>query len=75
MQYQKYEAQELLSGYEYFLGPGSECDLVVGGALNRLALNSAPCGIKQSTASGWAVIERVGKATSFGSERWALVRL
>ncbi len=38
MQYQKYEAQELLSGYEYFLGPGSECALVIGGALNRVGL-------------------------------------
>ena len=38
MQYQKYEAQELLSGYEYFLGPGSECDIAVGGVLNRFGL-------------------------------------
>ena len=38
MQYQKYEAQELLSGYEYFLGPGSECDVAIGGALNRFGL-------------------------------------
>ena len=38
MQYQKYEAQDLLSGYEYFLGPGSECDIAIGGVLNRFGL-------------------------------------
>ena len=38
IQYQKYKAQELLSGYEYFLGPGGECDIEIGGALNRFGL-------------------------------------
>ena len=36
MQYQKYEAQDLLSGYEYSLGVGSECDISVNGVLNRV---------------------------------------
>ena len=38
MQYQKYASQELLSGYEYFLGPGGECDVDIGGVLNRFGL-------------------------------------
>ena len=38
LQYQKYEAQDLLSGYEYFLGPGSECDIVIAGTPNRIGL-------------------------------------
>ena len=38
MQYQKYEAQELLSGFEYFLGAGSQCDLVIDDAPNRFGL-------------------------------------
>ena len=37
-QYQKYEAQELLSGYESSLGVGSECDIAAGVALNRFGL-------------------------------------
>ena len=38
MQYQKYEAQEFLSGYEYFLGPAGQCDLLINGVLNRVGL-------------------------------------
>ena len=38
MQYQKYEAQELLSGFEYFLGAGSQCDLVINDTPNRFGL-------------------------------------
>ncbi|MFL2873146.1 MAG: tetratricopeptide repeat protein, partial [Pseudohongiellaceae bacterium] len=36
MQYQKYEVQDLLSGYEYSLGAGSECDITLGGVKNRI---------------------------------------
>ena len=36
LQYQKYEVQELLSGYEYSLGVGSECDIAVNGLVNRI---------------------------------------
>ena len=36
MQYQFYHAQELLSGYEYSLGVGSECEFALGSSLNRL---------------------------------------
>ena len=36
LQYQKYKAQDLLSGYEYFLGPGSECELFIAGEPNRI---------------------------------------
>ena len=38
MQYQKYSAQALLSGYEYFFGPGSECNVVIDGIVNRVGL-------------------------------------
>ena len=38
LQYQKYDAQELLSGYEYSLGVGSECDVEFGGTANRIGL-------------------------------------
>jgi tetratricopeptide (TPR) repeat protein len=37
-QYQKYDAQELLSGYEYSLGVGSECDIHLNGTANRIGI-------------------------------------
>tara|TARA_E500000331_G_scaffold203094_1_gene194866 strand:- start:277 stop:744 length:468 start_codon:yes stop_codon:yes gene_type:complete len=40
MQYQKYEAQDLLSGYEYSLGVGSECDITVNGSANRIGFEA-----------------------------------
>lgn len=68
MQYQKYEAQELLSGYEYFLGLGSECDVAIGGALNRFGLEFGALR-NQSRHSGRLGGDRQGWQTNFFWQR------
>ena len=63
IQYQKYKAQSY-SGYEYFLGPGGECDIEIGGALNRFGLEVGALRNKAEYSGRLGGDRRVGRATS-----------